>query len=301
MPNHWRPFAQRTTALEKLFLPKIRRVIVAFRQTFISDLKSHGLHYAQSQLQQQLHSDKLLPTLNSIYSKAGLMGARLSNEEIKKAVSQKAGGFGRNEQWIKYILNYLKLHGLELAQNITETMKGDIVKILSQAGEHGWTIDQMVRELRGSGLIEARAKVIARTEIVRAANVGHQAAAQSQPYEMNKKWVAAQDHRTRHSHKQINGTMVDEDEFFKVSIDRNDKPTGAYDEMSFPGDPHASAGNTINCRCRVVYVPKEDANGNLIRRNPNQAPVIPMRRPQQLPLTGIAAVLKENIYIGVEK
>jgi hypothetical protein len=102
------------------------------------------------------------------------------------------------------------------------------------------------------------------------------AGAREFPFEMSKKWNAAKDHRTRHSHVTVNGNQVDEEDYFKVPIYKGRAIIG-YDEMNAPGDPKASPQNTINCRCRITHIPKRDAQGNLIPRNANTARVIPLR------------------------
>jgi len=52
----------------------------------------------------------------------------------------------------------------------------------------------------------------------------------------------------------MNGKRVGYNEKFNVS----------GQEMEYPGDPNASAGNVVNCRCTVAVVPKRDSNGDLI-------------------------------------
>lgn len=295
MPNHWKPYAAKTKLLEEKYKPAIERIIVKFRKQFISHYKQspHSAHAALNQI--TLHQD-IATLIQSIYKTAGLMGARMTNEEIKKQATLKAAGFGRNDIWVRDVVNYLKLHMLEFVSGITDTMRQDILNILQKAVENGWSIDETVNELSKTSLMAARAVVIARTEINRAANVGHTIAAQSLPYEVDKKWVAAVDHRTRHSHRLINNHQVSETGYFEVQT-----PKGGTEQMLFPGDPDASAANTVNCRCRVIYIPKRDSQGRLLIRDRAQAPVIPMRRPSHIPAADIAAVLKENVFIGVEK
>lgn len=301
-----RSYIQRTLQLEKAFIPKLISIIKAYRNGFISDLKSHGRSTALSNLQQTPTPESLTRAINAVYRRAGLFGALfLWNEQGRylaeaRRREQKAG-FGRNEQWIADVLNYLKFHMLRFVQDITETMRADIIRILDKGVAEGLSIDQIVRQLSDEGLIRSRARVIARTEINRASNVGHSVAAQTLPYEVDKKWSAASDQRTRHSHRLINDHQVDENDFFKVPIYKGDKPTGGYDEMLYPGDATASAANTVNCRCRVVYIPKRDANGRLVMRSPNRARIIPMRQVPRYDPAQIAAILKANIHIGVEK
>jgi len=301
MPNN-RTFYQRTTALEKAFTPKVIRIIKAFRNSFIADLKASGISEARGNLQKISIADHLTPLVTSIYKTAGLMGARLTYSEVQRFIkeTEKKAGFGRNERWIRDVINYLQFHALGFVQDITDTMRNDILKILDKAIEEGLDIDQVVTLLRQEGLIVARARVIARTEIIRAANVGHATAARDLPFEVDKKWSAARDHRTRHSHNFINGHIVDENGYFRVPIYKGDKPTGQFEEMLYPVDPNASAANTVNCRCRITHIPKRDAQGRLIMRDQNQATVIPLRRPQSYSPSQIAAILKSNIHIGVD-
>lgn len=298
MPNN-RRYLQSTSALEKRYKPAITRIIQKFRKEFIRRYKANP-QAARNELNSILLNEDIAKVLRSIYRTAGLMGARMANEEIKKQATIKAAGFGRNETWIRDVINYLRLHNLEMVSAITDTMKEDIIKILEMALKEGWGIQETVKELQ-TRYVLPRAAVIARTEINRASNVGHSVAAKSLPYEVDKRWVAALDHRTRHSHKKINNHVTGEDDYFNVPIYKGDNNTGQFDQMLFPGDPSASAANTVNCRCRVIYVPKRDSQGRLLLRNRSQATVIPMRRPQQIPVEQIAAILKSQIHIGVEK
>lgn len=293
------PHEVKTSALEKAFIPKLIRIIKNYRKDFIADLRANGQSTALSNLQQLAASNDLTKLINLIYRRAGLTGAKITFDELKMQVVEKKA-FGRNEQWIADVIDYLKLHLLGFVQDITETMRQDIIRALEKGIEEGMSIDQIVKQLQADGLIRSRARVIARTEINRATNVGHAVAAESLPYEVDKKWSAASDHRTRHSHRQINNHRVGETDTFKVAIYKGDKPTGTFDQMLYPGDATASAANTINCRCRVVMIPKRDAAGRLILRNPNQARVIPMRQVPRYDPAQIAAILKANTTITVK-
>lgn len=287
-------------------IPKLTAIIKAFRREFISDLKSKGQSTAINNLQKKGVPDKLPRVITAVYRRSGLFGARLlwaeHSKYIKEARRQEQkAGFGINQQWIADVLNYLNIHLLGFIQDITETMRADIIRILEKGVAEGMSIDQIVKELQSEGLVRARARVIARTEINRAANVGHSVGAQSLPYEVHKQWSAADDARTRHSHNLIDEHRVDEDEFFKVPIYKGDKNTGTFDLMQYPGDATASASNTVNCRCRAIYLPKRDSRGRLVMRNQSQARVIPMRPVTSYTPSQIAAQLKSHIYIGPEK
>lgn len=313
MPNHWTSYASKTKRLEEVYTPKIIRIIKSFRKKFINDLQTHGEQYARQRLNDVIWSEELTPLIQSIYKTGGVLGAKILTEEQKKLLTpkdllqirkhfskeQKAANFGRNETWIRNVLEYLKIHLLEMAQNITSTMRDDVLKVLDKAIDEGWGIAEIVKELQSEGLVKARAAVIARTEVNNAANAGHKIAAQSTPYEVDKGWSAAKDHRTRHSHQLVNGQWIDENGLFTVAIYHGEKLIG-HEQMDGPGDPQASAANIVNCRCRRLYRPKRDSAGRLVMRNPNQATVIPMRQIPRLEPSQIAAQLKSHVTISVK-
>jgi hypothetical protein len=334
--NNWLIFARRTLALEKQLRPKLISLTKDFRAEFIHDLQTHGQHAAIANLQQTTIADKLAPTIDKTYRVGGLMGAKLTAEEHSKMLTAKdkrqitlylqenqkthhfeynqkavifinpaderqvkAAFFGRNEAWIAEVIKYLQYHLLKFIQDITNTMRDDMVRILQRGIDKQLSLSEIVRNLQDTGLIEARANVIARTEIVRAANVGHSIAAKSFPYEVSKKWSAARDHRTRESHVLINDHMVDENDYFEVPIFEGKKRIGT-EPMLYPGDANASAANTVNCRCRALYPAKRDTAGNLIMRDQTQAPVVLMRMVPSYEPAQIAAILKSNINITVK-
>jgi hypothetical protein len=299
----WIQYARQLYKIEQKYYPKILKALQAYINQFKQDLRIDGIAAAHSNLSIQPFNETLQPLIQDLYKKVGLWGAKTAYSELKELATEgaKAGGFGRNDQWVADVIKYLASHALRMVQRITETQRQDLLDILQQGIDDNLTIDQIINKINEAGIIETRARTIARTEIVRAANVGHQVGAKTFPYEVNKKWKGAGDHRERHSHRLLNDNVVNEDDLFKVPIYKGDKPTGEYDEMAAPGDPNASAANTINCRCRVTYIPKRDAKGKLIMREQHQAIVVPMRSVPQTPIEQIAAALKAAIIIDIEK
>lgn len=88
-----------------------------------------------------------------------------------------------------------------------------------------------------------RARMIARTETIGAANAGSYYGAEASGVVGAKVWLAAVDHRTRSSHVTADGQKVPLDRLFQV---------GAA-SMKYPGDPAGGPSETINCRCTVLY------------------------------------------------
>jgi hypothetical protein len=93
-----------------------------------------------------------------------------------------------------------------------------------------------------------QAVTVARTETLRVANqgryLGYQQAA-DMGIDMDKRWIATKDSRTRDDHVDMHMVTVPLDEPFEM-------PNG--DEMMYPLDPNGSAENVINCRCTSVSV-----------------------------------------------
>lgn len=82
----------------------------------------------------------------------------------------------------------------------------------------------------------------ARTAITGAENAGRQdsyQAAHDMGIKMTKEWVATLDSRTRHSHRRLDGEVVDYDEEFSNGC-------------RYPGDPRGKPAEVYNCRCTMV-------------------------------------------------
>ncbi|MEV0754966.1 phage minor head protein [Streptosporangium sp. NPDC050280] len=104
----------------------------------------------------------------------------------------------------------------------------------------------------GAQLGEARAARIARTETLAAWNWAALHVARSQPSgsrPLFKSWLATLDLRTRDAHFRADGQVVPLDGVFRVG--------GEF--LDFPGDPIASPGNTVNCRCAMTFHSEESA------------------------------------------
>ncbi len=93
-----------------------------------------------------------------------------------------------------------------------------------------------------------RATTVARTEAIGAMNAGRSDAfsilAGESDVPMEKIWLATDDTRTRHTHREADGQRVPEGSPFTV---------GGFD-LRFPGDPMGPAQEVINCRCTLLLV-----------------------------------------------
>ena len=211
---------------------------------------------------QQLFFDQQFTNLIiDLYVKSGVPMARFVVKKMPtvRQLEKKNGQMGISKEWLNRVRSYLGRYALEFVSDILGTAREDMIKLFQKATEEGWSYERLARELLNSGLALRRARVIARTEAHRGAMAGSMEGARSLPYEVQKEWLSANDSRVRRTpkarfdHAELNGQIRD-----------LEKPFNNEEEIMQPGDPKASAGNTIQCRCVTNYIPKRDERGRLI-------------------------------------
>ena len=109
-------------------------------------------------------------------------------------------------------------------------------------GESIPKIARRVQNVTGSNI--ATAMRTARTAVTGAECAGRMASyerAKGMGIKLKKEWVSTLDNRTRHSHRQLDGERVDNDEKAKFS-----------NGCRYPGDPTARYAEICNCRCTVI-------------------------------------------------
>ena len=276
---------------EVLFFPRIEKTIAAKFDETASIVNSNGVQAAISALNNELTNPELTKEIQRLYATVGTRYANDSYRQLKvkqrglrkpvkeigfDSLETKAGGsFGFNQTWVDWILNYLQKHLIEnITFNVNATTRDFILSVLNQSVTEGWGIDKTVTALKESGFSETQSARIARTEVNIASNAGTLAAGETYEYQMQKEWVAVHDHRTRGtnpeddaSHVSLNGTVID---FEDVFIDPRNG-----DRLKSPGDPMASAGSIINCRCQLTLKPKEDERGRLIPKRRSTTVIYP--------------------------
>lgn len=118
-------------------------------------------------------------------------------------------------------------------------------------------IDTMVGRYQ-QRYLRYRSETIARTESMRAVNAGNDQLwrqtvdnGQVQADEITRTWVVTDDNLLRHAHRLIPEMNPD-------GVGLHEPFDSILGPIMRPGDPNASAENTINCRCTVIfrYTPK---------------------------------------------
>lgn len=127
---------------------------------------------------------------------------------------------------------------------------------------------------------------IVRTEVTRALNYGAYEAAKKMPFYVKKVWLSLHDMKTRRAkgkspwdHWVPLGQTVALEEPFVVSGEL----------IMYPGDPTASKGNIIGCRCGQEFEALKDSKGKIIMK-PSLGEGITVIRPSRSNITGITTI-----------
>jgi hypothetical protein len=242
---------------------------------FKKELQNQVNTYCRTQDYNAISDKALKKTIYKLHLAMGTKMAQISESAVKKSVkgvyvpmefkSTKTDAF----QYA--IIQVLQNDGLDqLAADITETTKDQIRRYLIQSAEQNLTLPETIVLLRGAGITDYRAELIARTETGRAANIGSMVGATSTGLVTMKEWIAAKDNRTRRiprdqfDHYNMDGKKIPMDETFKL---QNKK--GGFDLMLHPCDSSGSAGDVCNCRCTLGYEAQRDKNGKLLKLQDN--------------------------------
>ena len=239
-----------------------------YEKQFTKALKIQVDMFIKSQSVISIPAFPIYTVLIDMYKTVGPRWVRLSKASMTKATGQ----MGFNERIVELMRQYYGIDLLNDAEDITAYTKEVIQKILSDAAITGASFDDIVRQLvTSSELGPMRARRIARTETVTAANGAAMIYAQTSGNQMNKIWISVKDKRTRHNqyanHVTIDGTIIDINEPFNLK-----SPKLGDIQMMQPGvrkQPSGAAvpaAEVVNCRCTVAFTAKRDSQGRIIRR-----------------------------------
>ena len=201
---------------------------------------------------------------NITESQIKTMYKEIYNTLIKPQYKRTERGIKRVElDFENIIANWLNSNMGYRIVSVHQTLIDAIVAVIAKGYEDNISVADITRNLQNKfGWYKAQALRIARTETTTATNYATVLAAENSDFELEKTWISVQDNRTRrppnsiYDHLDMNGVKVDLDKPFFTS----------GEEIMYPGDPNAKAGNVINCRCKVVFTVKEDENGLPIRK-----------------------------------
>jgi len=153
--------------------------------------------------------------------------------------------------WEYLFTQWISEFGGAKAKQTSETTRRDIQEaldaiLLTETAVSSIKIAETVLKVRDFS--QFRAQMIALTEVHGASMYASRETAnkigQDLGVQVMKRWAPVVDARTRPAHAAMIGSgFIKMDEKFMVGGEKMDRPS----------DPHASAGNVINCRCSMVY------------------------------------------------
>jgi uncharacterized protein with gpF-like domain len=221
-----------------LYIPRIQ-----------SELRKQVQAYIDTQDMAAVNSQGMVKVVTALAYTSGVAWARYSNAYIKNQ-KKAAGQMGFNERIVQLMQAYYGADFLNVCENITNTTKYQIARVLETAAQEGWGIDKITAELKSPNLTAFRARLISRTETIAAANSAAVLNVRDLGYDFKKEWIAALDARTRKDHRELDGKKVGMMEPFKV-VDQNN----ITQQLMQPGDKslNASASQLCNCRCCVAF------------------------------------------------
>lgn len=166
--------------------------------------------------------------------------------------------------WRSLLSDFLTVRIAGRIASVEQTTRERIAVLIERGIAEGLGAREVAKTIRDDkDFNRNRALTIARTETVTSANQGKYMSALSSPYVKMKKWLPFTDKRTRPTHLDfIDRPFVEMDQMFYLQ----NMQTGALEEARYPCDSSLSAGNSVNCRCLVVFENKKDENGRLIRK-----------------------------------
>ena len=257
-------YKRQMNKFERRYTPAVYKALQSQIKEYTVVLKNEGLEAAQRKLSDIDVNWKIAPVIKDMYKTVGVFYANQEYGQLRQQIKDRKKGFGFNAEFVAELIRYFTLDLLSKAVlPISYTTREQVRQVLEQAANEGWGVDQTVRALQSSDLTLWRARMIVRTETQKAAFKGRKMGADKIEYQTTTEWIAANDHRTRHSHRRVDGDVVDPNQPFKVPVFKGDLQIGE-ETMEGPGDPKASAGNVINCRCTSAARIKYDERGEPI-------------------------------------
>jgi hypothetical protein len=149
----------------------------------------------------------------------------------------------KQSSFFHLISEWVSTQAVRKAQMIADTDRDDVRGAIQGGIDEGLGTEEIARRIRKvSQLTPFRAATVARTETNSAATFGSiqsvRQAEQELGVRMLKVWLPTMDDRTREAHREmVNHPAIPLDEKFTVGGEAMDRP----------GDPGASAENTVNC------------------------------------------------------
>ena len=238
---------------EKKQLAKVKRY---YKNQYFKGVNSF-LSDGQTTFQLLFYTGDIIKIYRDLYEDIGLQFAKWYAKGFDKYIKKGVDPSQYVSQWQNTFAALGSAVGAERVTLVSGTAKATLVKITQQLMTdidfQNSGIDEKTRILRNqfTNYSTFQAERLVRTEATNAANFATMASAETifPAEDLQKEWIAATDERTRTTHREANGKVVNQKDTFNVG----------GSQMLYPGDPRGPAKEVINCRCSIASFPKEDA------------------------------------------
>mgnify|MGYP000016384817 CR=1 FL=1 len=244
-----------TPQQKQQYLYKWDRFQKRYERIYTTKFKA-ALHEQVQQYIRTRHitAEPIHKVLVDLYKTVGGLWANQARLHVEKQVKARMP-MGWNERIVELMKQYYGIDLLNDAELMTRTSREIIIEVLSDAALSGASINDIVRALETSpGFNAMRARRIARTETVTAANGASVIHAKETGHAKNKIWLSIRDKRTRHSHIMVDDAKVPIDSPFNVNGTMMMQP-GVRKQ---PNGLETPAKEVVNCRCTVGFEVIED-------------------------------------------
>lgn len=251
---------------------KLKRIIIQQERKTLAYEKKYAKVVKRALIEQVNYASTHNGTINfepmrkavlSLFEDVALYFGVWQYDILDKKLVTKADGFFLNNLkiWMQIYMNtYLASHVTE----INDTTQKQIQRILSKGiGQDFQTLADLLQTNIDSIASNFRAVMIARTEIANAVNAAKKRSSDDWEDEtkeqLYKLWIHRFAKEPRSWHKALdNDIAIPKEQDFRV-ID----PKGNEELMSRPHAEGATAKNTVNCSCQVMYVSERFAKSLL--------------------------------------
>ena len=238
--------------MEAATQPLIERTLAAMMREMLADYEADRIVKLPDDAR-----ERVLSMLRQTYDTAMRMAGQPMIEDMKDCFPHLQTKQDADDLYDQMIEDYIERYGAAKVVQINQTTRLQIMDTIRRGQREGLSVSQISGLLREAipQFSRRRAAVIARTETHGSSQYGSMRTAQTSTEPMVKKWNSTEDARTR--------TIFDDDRYDHLDADGQtvamEQPfmirtiMGTKEPIMFPGDPAASAGNVINCRCAVSF------------------------------------------------
>jgi len=215
----------------------------------------------------QVSAEPMTRAYNRVYEYAGVDQAKKEYARIKKQEGTKVELQLLLATWRLWMNEYVVNNLATMITQVSDNTQSAINRALQDALDAGDSQKQTAARIYRYTLGEigrVRSRLIGRTEVTRATNVGKRRSADdygklNTGIAMYKKWIHVPQKENRDTHvTEGNKPPIPIDDDFQVLS----QETGGVTLMAQPGDPTAGAAQTCNCGCTVIYMSERFARRN---------------------------------------